>query len=486
MGTTRIVIAGGGIVGCAIARELSRYQDLDITVLERKAEIGMGVSKANTAIIHAGFDDDPDKAPVKAALCARGNELWHTLVVELEIPCVWPGSLVVATDDDQLPTVEALLARAERNNVPDCELWDADMLRTKEPALAEGARLALFAPTAGVISPFDAVFALMENACANGARLVTGAEVTAVRFGKEKEVETTAGTFGFDVLINAAGLYADTVSHMAGITDFTIGARKGEYLLFDKALGPLTNHIVFPAPSKMGKGILVTFTAEGHTMIGPNAQDIPDKDDFATTAPGIDEVYEGARKLVPKLYPRGQCIRTFAGVRPEPSTGDFIVKAYDGLDGFINTAGIRSPGLASAPAIAERVASLLIDQGIELNPSADFWPERKAIPRFAEMDAAERDAAIREDPAYGRVVCRCETVTEAEVVEAVHRGATTLDGVKLRTRAGMGRCQSGFCSFRVLDILARELGVDRSEITKRGGGSRMTICGTKDLRRDEK
>lgn len=477
----RVVIIGGGITGACIARELSKFDNLDITLIEKEADVGMGVSKSNTAIIHAGYDDEKDKYPIRAELCSRGNYLWQTLVKELEIPCIWTGSLVIARDEPEIDVLEELLRRGIENNVRGLEIIDRERLIKMEPNITDNAVSALWAPTAGVISPYEAVFGLIENAVANGVKLRLDTEVTDIKIGIKNKVITTSGNFECDYIINAAGLYSDKISRMVGIDSFEIIPRKGQYFLFDKSWGKSSNHILFPVPTSVSKGILVSFTVEGHTLIGPDAQDVKSKEDTSTTRESLEEIYAGAQKIVKKIPPRNLCIRNFAGLRPEPTEGDFIISGYRDIEGFINVAGIRSPGLASAPAIAEKVIDILREMDLKLEKKKNFIPKRKAIVKFNDVPYWQKEELIKANPAYGRVICRCETVTEAEIIEAIKRGARTVDGVKFRTRAGMGRCQGGFCSFRVMEILSRELKISRDSVTKKGRSSKMVICGTKDL-----
>ena len=480
----RIVVIGAGVVGSAIARELSKYENLNITLIEKNPDVGWGVSKANSGIIHAGFDDDPDKYPTRARLCVLGNSLWHKWVDELEIPTKWTGAMVVALNDEHMKVIDTLYKRGQRNKVPQLKILDKDTVHKMEPNISDNAIGALFAPTEGVFLPYEATIALVENAVSNGVKLLTNTRVTDIKYnGEIKSVITNHGEIETDFVINATGLYGDEISKLVGIDYFTIHPRKGEYYLFDKSYGPSSNHILFPTPSPVSKGILVNFTVEGHTYIGPNAQDIEDKEDTSTTRHGLNFVYEKAKLLVKKLPPRRACIRNFAGLRPEPSTGDFIIESYETPFGFINAVGTRSPGLTSAPAIAQEVVNILKNLDVKLIPKKNFNPYRKRIVSFANLSLEEKDKLIRENPMYANVVCRCEQVTEAEIVEAIKRGATTLDGIKFRTRAMMGRCQGGFCLPRILKIMSRELGKPITEITKKEEKSYVVCCETKDLRR---
>ena len=477
------MIIGGGIVGVSIARELSQY-NVDTVLVEGESDIAFGSTKANTGIIHAGYDDMP--GTVKADLCRRGNALWSELSSELDVPFKRIGSLVVALRDDDIGILEELKERGGKNGVPSLEIIeDRDRLFQMEPNLSEESIAALYAPTAGIASPYEMAIALVENALQNGVRVLLETNVgkILVEKGEVKAVQTNRGCIEANYVINAAGLYADEVSAMVGISHFSITPRKGEYYVLDKRLGGFVNHVLFPTPTPISKGIVVTPTIDGNLLIGPNAHDIEDKTDVATTFTGLEEVFKGALRLVPNLSLRkNMIIANYAGLRAEPSTGDFIIEAYDEVKGFINAAGIKSPGLTSAPAIAKKVVNILRCEGLKLEEKEAFDPYRKSIDRsIRELSFNKAKKLIAQDPTYGHVVCRCEYVTEGEVVEAIRRGATTLDGVKFRTRAGMGRCQGGFCTPRVIRILSREPAVPMEDVTKRGGNSKLLPYGIKSL-----
>jgi glycerol-3-phosphate dehydrogenase len=354
-----------------------------------------------------------------------------------------------------------------------------------EPNLNREAVAGLYGPTAGITCPYEAAIALAENAKMNGASILLETEATGITIknGWVESVQTSRGTIHTEYIINAAGLFADEVSAMAGVDEFKINPRKGEYVIYDKDLRHLVNHVLFPIPTPISKGIVVTPTVDGNIIAGPTAQDIKDKEDMATSSAGLEEVLKGAYKLVPKLSTRSDAIiSSFAGLRPQPSTGDFIIKSYDEPHGFINVAGIKSPGLTSAPAIAKMVIETLRKDGLKLEERSDFKPYRRPIVHpFRELNLEEAEKIISSDRSYGRVICRCEYVTEGEILEAIRRGATTLDGIKYRTRAGMGRCQGGFCTPHVIKILARELGIPVEEVTKRGGNSKVLLYPAKHL-----
>ncbi|HHW92326.1 MAG TPA: NAD(P)/FAD-dependent oxidoreductase [Firmicutes bacterium] len=478
-----VVIVGAGVTGAVIARELSRYE-LKVVVLEKEADVcAGGSSKANTAIVHAGYDATP--GTWKAKLNVRGVELYDQMCCELDVPYQKKGTLVVALAEDQVPHLEELLERGKINGVPDLEIIGRDRILKMEPHINPEAVAALYAPGAGIVCPYELTIALAENAVMNGVQVLLSQPVTgiAVRDGRVQQALTPEYRIDTSFVINAAGLYADEIARMVGQDYYHIIPRKGEYYIFDKRFGGLINRPLFPVPTEVSKGILVTPTVDGNLLIGPNAENIEDKEDTATTPEGLQEVLTGALAMVPDL-PLRERITTYAGLRnvAMPSN-DFVLGPAPGVKGFINAGGIQSPGLTAAPAIAEVILNVLAEEGLELRPKASFNPERKTIPHFREMSPEERREAIAQNPAYGQIVCRCETVTEAEILQAIHRPipATTVDAVKRRTRAGMGRCQGGFCTPRVMALLVRELGIPWEEVTKKGGSSQYVVGRTKDL-----
>ena len=479
-----VVIIGAGIVGSTIAREISRY-DLNIIVVEKNSDVAFGSpTKANTGIIHAGYDDKP--GTVKAKLCSKGNALWHKIAPEICVPFKEIGSFIVALKEEDMSVLRELKKRGEKNGVPDLEIIeDREELLKREPNLNGEAIAALQAPTAAITSPYELAIAMAENAMENGVKVLLDTEVTGiiVKTGKLRSVQTSRGRIKTNYVVNAAGLQADEVSAMAGIHRFTIHPRKGEYCVFDKELNGFVQQILFPVPTPTSKGIVVTPTVDGNVLIGPNAHDVEDKNDSATTSSGLDEVFSGALRLIPKLAEKkNMIIASFCGLRPEPDTNDFILESYDEVRGFINAAGMKSPGLTAAPAVAQTVTDLLGRSGLELREKDSFSALRKPIDRSVRRFAIERaNWLIARDPTWGHVVCRCEHVTEGEILEAIRRGATTLDGIKFRTRAGMGRCQGGFCTPHIIKILARGLGISFQEVTKRGGNSRLVPYKAKEL-----
>ena len=478
-----VVIIGAGVIGSSIARELSRYK-LRIAVIDKASELPAGASRANSSMIHGGFDDKP--GTVKAKFCVSGNKLWHKLKDELDVHLNECGSYVCAFSDEEVRHLEKLLEQGKANGCPGVEIVSGDKLREKEPNVSGEIVAALWSPEAGIINNFEAVHAFIESAQINGAELFLETLVTGLLFtdtGDIMGVTTNKGEFTAPVVINAGGVHSGEISSWAGDSSFRIIPTKGEYFLLDRTTKGFIHSFLFACPSKAGKGITVLQTAEGNLMSGPTATEQEDPEDHSTTPEGLAEVLKGARRLVPK-FPVNLNITTFAGVRANTDTGDFAIGALAKPRGFVNVAGIKSPGFTSAPAIAEYVAELLREElgdRITFAPNGKFIPERRNIPRFLYMDMGARKELARENPAYAQIVCRCETVTEGQVVEAIRRGARTVSAVKMMTRAGTGRCQGGFCCPRVAEILSRELGLSLDEITRHGGDSRLLVGRTKEF-----
>ncbi len=468
-----VVVIGGGISGTATLAALARL-DLSCMLVEKEPDIAAGTTKANSAILHAGFD--APTGSMKAKMNVEGNRLYHDLQDELGLDIQWTGSLVCATNGEEEAQLEELKARGEANGVPGLEIWSGDKVREKEPNLSSAICSALWAPTAGVCWPFGMAAAFAENAVENGAGILCGCEVTGIRAegGQGFTVETTQGEIRARFVVNASGVFADKVAAMAGDTSFSIHPRKGEYILFDKtAQEKMVKGIVFPAPTKTSKGILVCATTHGNTFVGPNAQEQDSRDDTSVTMAGMDEIIAGAKKLVPEL-PMGAAITEFAGIRAVSDTNDFIIGESKTVKGLYHAAGIQSPGLTSAPAIARLLAEE-IAKAAGAKAKENVVKGRPPQPVFRELSPEEQAALIKKDARYGRVICRCETITEGEIVDAIKRpcGARTVDGVKRRTRAGMGRCQGGFCGPRVIEILSRELGIPVPKVRKDGPDSYM-------------
>ena len=472
-----VAVVGAGVIGSLIARELSRY-NIRIALVEKHNDMAMGTSKANSAIVHAGFDAKPGS--LKAKLNVEGTALMPELCKTLSVPFKPIGSLVVAFSDEEVETLGELLERGNTNGVPGLEIYDAAKLREAEPNISDNAKAALWAPSAGIVCPYELTIAAAENAVVNGAEFIRNFEVKKIDFnGSEFALSNGKSEITAKYVINAAGVYCDEIAALIGDTSVHTMPRKGEYMLCDKSVGKLANHTIFQCPSKMGKGILVTPTVDGNLLLGPSALDIENKEDVATTAGTLADVLEIAKKSVPCLTTR-EVITSFAGLRAHCDRDDFIIEPSEKNAQFINVAGIESPGLSSAPAIALHVKDMII-KALDCEEKSDFKPDREEPVRFRHMSNEERKALIEKNPAYGRIICRCETITEGEILDAIHApaGARDVDGVKRRTRAGMGRCQGGFCGSKVVELLARELGVEINEITKFGGNSKILYERTK-------
>ncbi len=460
-----VAIIGGGVIGCAIARELMRYP-IRAVLIDKESEVGFGTSKANSGIIHGGHHSSPNT--LKGQLEWDGNQMWDPICEELGFGFKRIGELTVALSEDQLPTLEKLKQQGEEKGVPGLEIWDRDRLRKEEPSINEEAIAALHAPTTGVINPYEACFALIENACLNGLELAVESPVTDIADNDGVwTIKTPNREFNARYIINSAGLYADAIAEMAGVRDFTIRPRKGEEYILDKRLMGLVKRVIFPCPTPVSKGILVIPTYDGTLMVGPTAEMTDDKEDLTTTAVGSETVFSSVKRTVPGISER-DCIAEFAGLRAVTETEDFIIGATS-KRGFINVAGIQSPGLTAAPAIATMVADLLREQGLTLTPKDDFQPSVPKPIHFASLSTEEQIAIAEKDPSYGRIACRCELITEGEIIDAIRRGARTLDGIKFRTRAGMGRCQGGFCTGRCMELISQEAGIPFTKVTKRGG-----------------
>lgn len=467
-----VAVIGAGVTGCAIARELSRYK-AKLCVLERDEDVCTGTSKANSAIVHGGFD--AENGTLKAEMNVRGNAMMTKVAEELDVPFKRNGALVLCFDEGERPGLQVLYERGVQNGVEGLQILTGEEARAMEPNLSDAVCAALYCPSSGIVCPFELTLGFAENAAVNGAEFRFESGVTAIRrAGDHYCIETEKGMVEARAVVNAAGVYADAVHDMALPHAFSIAPRAGEYCLCDKTAGNLVSKTIFQMPSKLGKGILVTPTVHGNLLLGPTASDLEDREFTATTRGGLDFVLKTAARSV-KSIPARQIITSFSGLRAHGDRGDFILE--ESAEGFFDAAGIESPGLTSAPAIGVYMAELVAGR-LALEKKDDFDPVRRGVTRLNELAAEARAEKIRENPLYGSIVCRCETVSEGEIVDAIRRplGAATLDGVKRRTRAGMGRCQAGFCSPRVMEILARELGVPVTAIRKNGRGSEV-VCG---------
>ena len=477
-----IIIIGSGIVGSLIARYLSKY-DISILVLEKEADVGMNPSSANSAIIHAGYDPAP--GTLKAAMNSAGNKIWHTLAPELGISFKSSGSYVVAVGSQELPRLRALYEQGIANSIPGLKVLDRDEFLTREPLINPAASGALWAPSAAVIDPFGAVLAAAENAVANGVDYLFETEFTdfMTSGGRITGVKTNRGEFSCKWAINSAGIYSDAVAHKSGsMENFAINPRKGSYLIFDPMKLSI-NNVLFPVPTEKGKGILVSTTTHGNVMIGPNNEPCENKEDSATTSNGLDEVINGAKKLVPSIDPKN-IIAVYAGIRAAGNGArDFIIETAKEIKGILNICGIESPGFASAPAIALKALSILQEAGADLKEKSGWNPVRRQAPHFHALSLKDKAELVRKNPAYGRIVCRCEEITEGEIIDAMRSPvpARTYDGIKRRTWLGTGRCQGAFDYPRVMQIMARELNIPETAVTKKGKGSELVFRKTKDV-----
>ncbi|WP_251859984.1 NAD(P)/FAD-dependent oxidoreductase [Clostridium sp. Marseille-Q2269] len=467
-----VTIIGSGVTGAAVARELSKY-NLKTCVVEKEVDVASGTSKANSGIVHAG--EDPIPGTFKARMNVRGNEMFDKLQEEIDFPFKRNESLVLCFDQKDIPQLEQLRQRGLKNGLPDTmEILNREEALKLEPNLSEYVAAALRLPTGGIVSPYEFNIALAESAAMNGVEFKFETQIIDIEKTEGKYIlKTSKGNIETKVVVNAAGVFGDKINNMVSDNKYHITARKGEYLLFDKVVGDMVKRTIFQLPTKMGKGVLVTPTADGNLLLGPTSVDVEEKDNFETTREGLDTVVEKAKFSI-KEIPMRQVITSFAGLRAHEENSDFIIGEPKDAKNFINAIGIESPGLTSAPAIGEYIREIIVEK---FNPeeNKDFDPIRKDIPKFREMTNEERREIIKKNPHYGKIVCRCEVVTEGEIRDAIRRplGARTLDGIKRRTRAGMGRCQSGFCSNKIVEILAEELNIKRNEVTKFGGNSKI-------------
>lgn len=465
-----IIIIGSGIIGSSIARELSKYK-ANILVLEKNNDVSCGTTKANSGIVHAGFDAKPNSK--KAFFNVEGAKLYPNLSKELDFPFKQNGAFVLSFSKDGRKTLDELMERARLNNVKGCKILSGDEIRKMEPNVSSLVVEGLYAETSGIVSPYEMCIAMAENAASNGVRFEFNKEV--INIHKENDlfiIKTLDGkTYETKVLVNAAGCHSDEINNMLSNHKYHIIARKGEYVLLDKEYSYISKKTLFQLPTKMGKGILVSPTCHGNIIVGPTALDVSNKDLTWTTPDGLNEVWKKALISVPNL-PKGGIITQFSGLRAHEENEDFIVSFSEDVKGLFNLVGIESPGLASAPAIASYSAKEIANY-LKLENNLNFNPIRKAIKHISHMTDDELKEAIKENKEYGHVICRCEVVSEAEIKEAIRRtpGAVDLDGVKRRVRAGMGRCQMGFCTPKIMEILKEELGLSMEDITKRGNKS---------------
>ncbi len=474
-----ITVIGAGVIGGAIARELSKY-DVKICILEKENDVAMGTTKANSAIIHAGFD--AVEGSLKAKLNVKGSMMMESLAKDLGVKYKKNGSLVIGFNESDLEHVKKLYERGVNNGVQGLEVLNKEQLKALEPNVTDDATCALYAPTGAIICPYELTIALIGNAMDNGVELIRNFNVEKIEEQNDvyeitsdnKEKITTR------YVINCAGLFADKIANMVGDDSFSIHPRRGEYLLLDNECGNIIKHTIFRTPTKMGKGILVSPTVDGNLLVGPTGEDIIDKTDLSTTIKGLNLITKEGGENVENL-PLNKVITSFCGLRAVGDSGDFIININKPR--FINLGGIESPGLSASPAIAEYVADMLREEGVVLKKKQIFINTRQAMHAFRESSFEEKKKIIEKDKSFGKIICRCEGVSEGEILKAIKTNPKPLDldGVKRRTRAQMGRCQGGFCTPYIMKLLAKEMGVSMCEVTKKGNGSYMLTGKIKEI-----
>lgn len=472
-----VAIIGAGVIGASIFRELMKYK-LKVLLIDKENDVSMGTTKANSAIVHAGYD--PKAGTLMAKYNVKGNEMFEDLCKELSVPFKRNGSLVLAFNEDDMETIKTLYENGRNLGVKGLEILDKEAVLNLEPNISENVVAALHAPTGGIVGPFEYTIALVENGIENGGKIKLRSEITAIE--KEKNfILTTSNNEKIEAkyVINAAGVYADKIHNLICEEAYKITPIKGEYFVMDKSQGNVVKHTVFQCPSKLGKGILVTPTVHGNLLVGPDAEIIEAKEDLSTTSENLEYIRNTAAKTTNKINFR-EGIRNFAGLRANPDRNDFIVEEAKDVKGFIDVAGIKSPGLSSAPAIALDVVEILKVAGLDIIENKDFKKERKQI-NFMELSSEEKAELVKKDKRYGKIICRCEGITEGEIVDSIKRsfGSITLDGVKRRCRPGMGRCQGGFCGPRVQEIISRELNIPMEAVSQEKDNSYILLGRTK-------
>lgn len=473
-----VAVIGTGIMGAAVARELSKYE-LNILILDKDNDVSCGTTKANSAIVHAGYD--AKEGSLMAKYNVTGNAMYEELCKEVDAPFRKVGSYVLAFSEKEREHLELLYKRGLSNGVPELEIIEAEEIQKREPHVSKEAVAALYAGTAGITGPWELAIKLVENAMENGAELKLNAEVVNIeKVGEYFKLTLKNGEIiETKTVINAAGVYADILNNMISKKTFKITPRIGEYYLLDKVQGYLTDSVIFQCPTEMGKGILVAKTAHGNIIAGPTASDVEDREDVGNTQEGFDTIKQFAVKSIKDINFRDN-IRNFSGLRAEADTGDFILGEAEDVKGFFNMAGTKSPGLSSAPAMAIDLAEMVVKSLGNINKKENFIKNKKHI-YFIELSPEEKAEVIKKDPRYGRIICRCENITEGEIVDVIHRkaGGRTLNGIKRRCRPGAGRCQGGFCGPRVQEILARELNLKLDDIVLEEKGSYILTGETK-------
>ena len=470
---TDVVVIGAGAVGCAVARELSKYE-VNVIVVEKNEDVGGDASKSNSAIIHTGYDAAP--GTLESQLVVAANPMYDEIVRDLDVPFARIGAILPAITDEQYEQLPAIKEKAFRNHVYDVEFKTGAQLLEMEPNLNPEVKGGLYIPRESIIDPFILVQALAENAYANGVEFLLNTKVTGIKTedGKIKSVETTSGEIETKYVINCAGLYCDEIAEMVGKAEYKVVARKGQFFILDKNTSCQVDHIVLPIPTKVTKGKLMCPTIHGNMLVGPTAEDQESKVDKSTSTEGLNSITADVRNLVPNVNVR-DTITQYSGLRPNRNPEGLHFDMYDDLEGYINLSGVRSTGLTLSVAMGSYVVQQMQYHGANLTFKDNFISKRKGVVKFSELTLEEQDALIKENPLYGNVICRCETVTEAEILDAIHRplGAKSVDAVKRRVRAGMGRCQGGFCGPKVIEILARELNCKATDINKNNAGSYM-------------
>ena len=473
-----VAVIGAGVIGASIFRELTRY-NVKTVIIEKENDVSMGTSKANSAIVHAGYD--PENGTQMAKLNVEGSKMFEKICSELSVPYKKNGSLIIGFDDDDMQEINRLYENGTKNKVAGLKVLNSKEARKLEPNLSEDVKGALLAASGAIVGPFELTIALVENGLDNGGDIKLSAEVSKIEktekgfrisFKNGESVEA-------EYVINVAGLFADKIHNMIAEPSFEIHPRRGEYYVMDKSQGKLFSHTIFQCPSKKGKGVLVTPTVHGNLLVGPSSEDIDDVENMKTTLSGLDYVRKIAERTTKAINYREE-IRNFSGLRAMSDRDDFIIEEAKDVPNFFDVAGIKSPGLSSSPAIAVHVVKMLQDKGLSHEENKSFNPVRKQT-HFMELSEQEKDELIKKDSSFGRIICRCESITEGEILECIHRtlGATTVDGVKRRCRPGMGRCQGGFCGPRVQEILSRELNRDMTEIVQEKSGSYILTGKTK-------
>ncbi len=483
---TDVLIIGGGVIGCAIAYQLCKY-NIDVTIVEKESDVCSGTSKANSSMLHDGYNVDRHKLKGQLVLKAD-KEIYRKLCKELHVDLNFIGSIVAGFEDSDMAIMNHQMEMANENGIVGMRMLNHDEMMEMEPNINPAVKFGLYNPNTGVLNPFELTMGFAENAVLNGAKVFLETEVIDI-IVKEQKIEsvlTTKGSFYPKVVINSAGLYSDKIAAMAEEVDFTVKPRKGQYFLFDKQFGGHVKHCIYSAPTEYSKGMIILPTTEGNILAGSNAEMLEDKEDFSTTADALNNIYGTMiHHLFPKLPRIGDVTTTFAGLRAVSNTEDFIIAHAKTVRGMINLVGIQSPGLSSAPAIAQMVEELVreVGEGLDFSARENYIVGRPEPIILNKLSYEERSILIAKNPDYGQIICRCESISKGEILDAIRRPipATNLDAIKRRTRAGMGRCQGGFCGPRVVSILEKELGISPLDVTKRGKGSKIVAMRAKEL-----